>query len=227
VSARVQSLIARDASAARAAPTAAASSALATRGWEQYERGNVEGARDDLSRAATPDARPWVFYALGQSEFALQHYDRAIDAWRTVRERVPEFEEVYFDLADAHLQRGDLSDSVSILRDAARRWPEDPQVFNALGVIYARRDALDDAVGAFRRAVALAPGDALGHFNLARAWHLRYVKSRHYIPAMQRWVQNDGDRKNAIAEYTRYLEIGGPQAQSARDALRSLNEIWD
>jgi VWFA-related protein len=226
VSARVRSLIERDPSIARATPSAASTNSLAKDGWAKYEKGDVEGARDALSRAATRDARPWVFYALGQSEFALQHYDRAIAAWKTVRERVPEFEEVYFDLADAHLQRGELSDSVSVLRDAARRWPKDQQVFNALGVIYARRDALDDAVNAFKQAATLAPDDALSRFNLARAYHLRYVKSRHYIPALQRWVQNDGDRKHAMDEYTRYLEIGGPQEQSVRDALRALNEVW-
>lgn len=224
--ARVHALIERDTNTARATPSGAASNALAEDGWAKYEKGDVEGARDALDRAATRDARPWVFYALGQSEFALQHYDRAIAAWKTVRERVPQFEEVYFDLADAHLQRGELSDSVAVLRDAARRWPLDAQVFNALGVIYARRDALNEAVDAFSRAVTLAPKDPLGHFNLARAYHLKFARSRHYVPTLQRWVQSDDDRKRAIAEYNRYLEIGGPQEPSARDALRVLNEIW-
>jgi hypothetical protein len=36
------------------------------------------------------------------------------------------------------------------------------------------------------------------------------------------WVTNETDRNNAVANYTRYLEIGGPFEQSAREALARL-----
>jgi tetratricopeptide (TPR) repeat protein len=195
---------------------------LAREGWAHYAKGDVEGARTLLAQAAIEGAPPWIFYALGQSEFALQNFPRAVDAWNTVRQRVPEFSEVYFDLADAHIQMQAYGAAAAVLRVAAGRWPENAEVFNALGVVLARREALDEAVESFRKAVALAPADALGHFNLARGLDIRYTKSLRYVAAMARWIGRDSDRTEAIAEYRRYLEIGGPQESSVRESLSRL-----
>ena len=212
------------------APSAAASvrlappavTALAREGWAHYAKGDVENARTLLAQAAIEGAPPWVFYALGQSEFALQNFPRAVDAWNTVRQRVPEFKEVYFDLADAHIQMQAYGAAAAVLRIAAGRWPENAEIFNALGVVLARRDALDEAVESFRKAVSLAPSEALGHFNLARALDIRYTKSLRYVAAISRWIGRDSDRTEAIAEYRRYLEIGGPQEASVRESLSRL-----
>jgi tetratricopeptide (TPR) repeat protein len=206
--------------AVRLAPPAV--TALAREGWAHYATGDVEGARTRLAEAAIDGAPPWVFYALGQSEFALQNFQRAVTAWNRVKQSVPAFTEVYFDLADAHIQMRDYSAAAAVLRAAAERWPRNPEVFNALGVVLARREALDGAVESFRKAVALAPSEVLGHFNLARALDIRYTKSLRYVAAMTRWIGRDSDRTEAIAEYRRYLEIGGPQEGSVRESLSRL-----
>jgi hypothetical protein len=51
---------------------------------------------------------------------------------------------------------------------------------------------------------------------------MRYVRSRRYVPTTGGWVGNAGDRRDAIANYQRYLEIGGPFEQSAREGLARL-----
>jgi tetratricopeptide (TPR) repeat protein len=163
-----------------------------------------------------------VHYALGLAEFALRDFQRARDAWTNVQRRVPDFKSVYFDLADAYIQLRTHGDALVVLRDAAARWPGDAEIFNALGVVLARRDALDEAVASFRNAVALAPDDALGHFNLARALELRYARTLRYFAAAGRWVGRENDRTEAIAEYLRCLEIGGPQDAAARESLGRL-----
>ena len=192
----------------------------AERGWAAYEKGDVETAARDLGEAAkATDARPWVVYALGLSQFALRRFADAAQAWERVRREVPEFEPIYFALADAYgLQREDGT-ALKVLREAERRWPADAEVANAIGVIQIRRGALDAAIESFERATTVAPADALGYFNLARAHQMRLLKSQRYDSQMQKWIGGDEDRRRAIANFQKYLQLGGPYERQAREAL--------
>jgi tetratricopeptide (TPR) repeat protein len=225
---RVRELIERSTPAASAAPDAARASPASTndaarRGWARYERGDLEGAARELREAtARRDAPAWAYYALGQAAFGLRRFPEAIGAWRRVRDAVPEFQPVYFDLVDAHLQAADPREAIAVLRDAERRWPSDPDVHNALGVVQVGRGALDDSIASFRRAIAAAQDDALAYFNLGRALEMRYARSRRWVPTTGGWVANASDRREAIASYQKYLEFGGPFEQSAREGLARL-----
>ncbi len=206
----------------RVAPSESASAA-ASRGWSHYEKGDLEGAARELTQAiASPGAPAWAFYALGQAEFGLRRFGDAVARWEHVRSVVPEFEPVYFDLVDGYLQLDRARDAIAILRAAERRWPADADVYNALGVVQVRRGALDDAVESFAKAVKAQPESALGYFNLGRAHEMRYARSRRYVATTGGWVGSADDRRDAIASYKRYLEIGGPFEQSAREGLARL-----
>ena len=99
-------------------------SAEAERGWAAYEKGDVETAARHLGEAAkAQDARPWVVYALGLSQFALRRFPDAAQAWERVRLAVPEFEPIYFSLADAYSLQHEESTALKVLREAERRWP--------------------------------------------------------------------------------------------------------
>jgi tetratricopeptide (TPR) repeat protein len=183
----------------------------------------VESAARELSAAAAaPDARPWIHYALGLSQFALRRYREAADAFEHVRRLAPEFEPIYFSLADAYGLQHDEGAAVKALREAEHRWPVDPEVADAIGVIQVRRGALDAAIESFERAVTVGPADALGYFNLARAHQMRLQKSQHYDAHMQRWVGGDEDRRRAIANFEKYLKLGGPYERQAHEALSAL-----
>ena len=206
----------------RVAPSAAASAA-ASRGWSRYEKGDLEGAARELAEAtAIPGAPAWAVYALGQAEFGLRRFGDAVARWEQVRSIVPEFEPVYFDLVDGYLQLDRTRDAIAVLRAAERRWPADTDVYNALGVIQIRRGSLDDAVASFEKAVKAAPTVALGYFNLGRAHEMRYARSRRYLPTTGGWVGSADDRRGAVANYRKYVELGGPFEQSAREGLARL-----
>jgi len=213
---------------ARLRPTGSgeASSALnpAERGWAAYEKGDVETAARHLGEAAkASDARPWVVYALGLSQFALRRFPEAAAAWERVRREVPEFEPIYFSLADAYGLQHEEAKALRVLREAEQRWTEDAEIANAIGVIQIRRGALDAAVESFERATRIAPADALGYFNLARTHQMRLLKSQRYDPQMQKWIGGDEDRRRAIAGFQKYLALGGPYANHAQEALASLS----
>jgi VWFA-related protein len=192
-------------------------------GWAAYEKGDVAAAAIHLAEAAkAPDARPWVHYALGLAQFAQQRYKDAAVAWERVLRDVPEFEPIYFSLADAYGLQHDEGTAIKVLRAAEQRWPNDPEVLDAIGVMQIRRGALDAAIESFDRATTVAPADALGYFNLARALQMRLLKSQRYDPQLQKWVGGDTDRKRAIAAFEKYLDIGGPYQVQAREALAAL-----
>ncbi len=200
-----------------------AGDAAAKAGWDAYERGDVEAARESLSTAAASgSARPWVHYALGMSEYALREFRESATEWEAVRRAAPEFEPVYFDLVDSYLQLKDQDQAVRILRAAQERWPGDPDVFNALGVVHTSRGSLDDAVKSFQRAIAVRPTESVGYFNLAHALELRYARSRRYVQQLRSWVSNERDRADAIETYRKYLSLGGPLEQSAQEGLTRL-----
>jgi VWFA-related protein len=203
--------------------TSSALNSHAELGWAAYEKGDVETAGRELGEAAkAPDARPWVVYALGLSQFALRRYPDAAQAWERVRRDVPEFEPIYFSLADAYGLQHDEGTALKVLREAERRWPADAEVANAIGVIQIRRGALDAAIESFERATTTAPDEALGYFNLARTHQMRLLKSQRYDPQMQKWIGGDEDRRRAIAGFQKYLQLGGPYVRQAQDALSAL-----
>jgi tetratricopeptide (TPR) repeat protein len=195
----------------------------AERGWARYEKGDLEGAAEELAGAvASPDAPLWARYALGQAAFGLRRFQDAVTQWEQVRQAAPAFQPVYFDLVDGYLQVDRPRDAIAVLRDAERRWPDEPEIFNALGVVQARRKSYGDAVTSFERAVKADPANAVAYFNLGRVHEIRYAMSRRYISTSGGWVANAGERNAAIDNYKKYLELGGPFEQSAREGLARL-----
>lgn len=196
---------------------------LAKSGWEAYQRGDVDSALSAFTRAAAqPNARPWVFYALGMTQAALGRGPDALASWERVRQAVPDFEPVYMDLADTYAQLSDLTRALAVLRDAQKRWPQSADVESAIGVIHVRRGALDDGIAALMRATELAPDDPLMHLNLGRAYHLRFVRDRRYVTSQRRWVAPEADRQKGVDAFQRCIALGGPYAQQAREALNVL-----
>jgi hypothetical protein len=78
-------------------------------------------------------------------------------------------------------------------------------------------------VHSFEEAVASAPNDAVAYFNLAKAYELKYWKYRRFVSQTRQWIANGNDRNKAIDNYNRYLAIGGPLENSAREGLTRLN----
>lgn len=196
---------------------------LATEGWEAYQRGDIETAFAAFTRAATdPGVRPWVLYALGLSQAGLGRPLDAVASWERVRQAAPEFEPVYIDLADTYLQLSELTRALGVLRDAEQRWPSDPGIHNGIGVIHVRRGALDEAIAAFSAAAESAPPEPLAYLNLARAYELRYMRGRRYVSSQRRWIAPEDDRRKAMESYRRCVQLGGPYAQPAAEAIARL-----
>lgn len=211
--ARIKTLSARDSGEAGDA---------ATRGWDAYQRGDIEAAERELTSAAARSGAPWVHYALGMSQAGLGRVDQAIASWERVRAAVPDFEPVYMDLADTYAAKSDLTSALAIVREAERRWPKSAEVHSAIGVIHVRRGAIDEGIEALEKTAALTPEDALAFLNLGRAYALRFHRGRRYVTSQRRWVAQDGDRDKAMEALRRCVGLGGPYATTANAELSVL-----
>jgi tetratricopeptide (TPR) repeat protein len=198
---------------------------LAKKGWDAYQRGDVEKAAESFTTAAAqPDVRPWVLYALGLSQVALARPLDGVASWERVRTAVPDFEPVYIDLADAYVQLSDLTRALAVLRDAEKRWPKDAEIHNAIGVIHFRRGALDDAIESFARATVVEPDEALGYWPRARV-EMRFARGQRYVSSQRKWVAPEDDRRKAEESYERCVKLGGPCAgRSRRDQQVAMVE---
>jgi VWFA-related protein len=194
--------------------------AQARAGWEAYQAGDTKAALAALAPgAAHPAAPPWVHYVLGWAQFAEGNVDAARSQWLAVRAAVPEFQRVYFDLADCDLRQEKASQALDVLRGAEGRWPESADVLNAVGVVETSVGRLDDAVKTFERAITSAPADTSAHFNLARVSELRYVRGLQ-AEAAAKTPPATTDLDRAAAGYRRVVELRGPESGEAASGLR-------
>ena len=200
----------------------------ASAGWEAYQAGDVTKARDLLRDvAAQPSAPPWTNYVLGWSHLALGDGLPAAASWEKVRAAVPEFEPVYFDLADAYQREGEFNKAIAVLRDAEGRWPKDVEVYSALGVIQLARGAVNDAITTFTKGVSVDPKDANACYNLAKTYEVRYVRSerlRKVGPGSGAGATPLDDRAQAVAYYQRVVTLGGPLVEQAKEGLKRLGQ---
>ena len=129
------------------------SDAAAAAGWEAYQRGDLEGARAQLTTAAAAPGAPVGALRARGVPVPLRDWPGAISSWEQVRAASPDFEAVYFDLVlDGYLQTRDYDKATRVLRAAAAtRWPSDHgKYWSALGVVQVQRGALGDAVKCLR-----------------------------------------------------------------------------
>jgi tetratricopeptide (TPR) repeat protein len=201
------------------------SDANARAGWEAYQRGDLETARATLAPiAARPIAPSWIEYVLGQADYALGQFKDAAVAWERVRQRQPQFQPVYFDLADNYVKLNDRRKALDVLREARRRWPKDADVLNDLGVTQAAGGGLDDAIKVFGDAIAVAPKETISYFNLAKALEMRYFQKRRHLE-MLGWATGaaeERDRQSAMSTYQHYIDIGGSYGDLAREGITRL-----
>ncbi|HEX7018995.1 MAG TPA: VWA domain-containing protein [Gemmatimonadaceae bacterium] len=202
---------------------APAEASPAAKGWAAYQRGDVETAVRELTgAAASPDAHAWVHYVLGLGHLALADYPHAASSWERVRAMAPDFEPVYMNLADAYLLQKDGSSALKVLEAARARWPKDDEVYNAIGVILLRAGSAASAIDSFKQAIKVNPREGLGYFNLASAYHVFY-NARPGMTSDRQFRIAHQVRDMAIANYRKYLSIGGPYEEQAKAALKALN----
>jgi tetratricopeptide (TPR) repeat protein len=195
--------------------------AQARLGWNAYQAGDTQRATSILSAPAQhPSAPAWVHYVLGWARFAEGDIDGARGAWTRVQAMVPDFEEVYFDLADCDLRQHRPAESLAVLDKALRFRPENSDILNAIGVVETSLRQFDNAIAAFERALRTEPAGVTSRYNLARALELRYTS------ALGRGERPPAaDLERAAAEFRRVVDAHSAHADDAGDGMRRTQSL--
>jgi protein O-GlcNAc transferase len=140
------------------------------RGETYHERGDLEAALRDLTRAqalAPAAARPLealgdVSRALGRHDDAVQHYA----AYLSLDEETPR---VVYKLALSHHHAGRGARAIPLLRQTIALSPRMGEAAYLLGLALRGQDRQNEAIEALRQAVALSPGFTTAREALAVA----------------------------------------------------------
>ncbi|MGB2937585.1 MAG: tetratricopeptide repeat protein [Phycisphaerae bacterium] len=134
------------------------------------ENGELDTARHyaETARATDPDS-PEACYVLGTIEQALDHADRALEAFSEAVRLNPD--RPAYVLAEAELlaDQGRIEQAAERLSDAAGRMPGQAQVHAALADILCLLDRYEEAAGSYRIALRLDPRQKSVKEHLATA----------------------------------------------------------
>ncbi|PXF57249.1 MAG: hypothetical protein C4B58_10565 [Deltaproteobacteria bacterium] len=129
------------------------------------------------------------------------------DIWNRLASLHPDWGEIHFRMGNCLFRSGKLQQAERSYRIALKYLTEDPRVYNNLGEILRREKRFKSARKAFRQALAINPGYAPAHFNLA--------------------VLYDRDIKQpelAIYHYRQYLKLK-PQATDVLQVRQWLQKL--
>ncbi len=159
-----------------------------------YERGQqVQSAVEAFSKSIARNKRNADAQEhLGLNLMVENRFPEASSAFRFATELEPRRPRLWAELGDAEQQGGDLDGAIRDFQKALSQDPNLPSVWTRLGIAYKDLDCKGcrtRAVDALKRATHVDPADSVAHHELGYMY------------------KDDGRRKEAIAEFRRYLEL--------------------
>jgi len=178
-----------------------------------YERGQqVRDAIESFTRAIDKGNRSAdANEHLGLNLMIENRFQEAVKAFRKAAEVDPKRARLWAEVGDAQQQAGELEGAIRDFQRALSQDPSLPSVWTKLGIAYKDKDCKGcrtKAVDALQRAIRVDPGDALAHHELGYMF------------------KDDGRRREAIAEFRRYLDLrpDAGDAASVQDDIYYLQE---
>jgi len=178
-----------------------------------YERGQqVRDAIESFSRSIEKGNRSGDAQEhLGLNLMIENRFQEAVKALRKASEIEPKRARLWAEVGDAEQQAGDLDGAIRDFQKALSMDPNLPSVWTKLGIAYKDKDCKGcrtKALDALQRATRVDPGDAIAHHELGYMF------------------KDDGRRRDAIAEFRRYLELrpDAGDSSSVRDDIYYLQE---
>lgn len=153
----------------------------------------VQNAVESFTRAIEKDPQNASAYEhLGLNLTVENRFGEAVSAFRKATAIAPHRARLWAELGDAEQQTGDVDGAIRDLQKALAQDQGLVGVWTKLGIAYKDKDCKGcrtKALDALRRAAQVDPADATAHHELGYMF------------------KDDGRRKEAIAEFRRYLEL--------------------
>jgi len=116
------------------------------------------------------DKCPNCFFALGESLFSREQYDRALFCWNRVIELEPTYLGANEHMARAHRAKGDLPAAHEALVREVRNDPGNTDLLFELAEVTLQTGQIANAAAKFAQIIELDPEHAESHFALGRIW---------------------------------------------------------
>ena len=210
--------------------------------------GNPQRAKEELELGlGTRPNVPHLLSLLGEANRQLGNPELSAEQNKRALEADPSFFVAHYYLGLAYLDLRKQEEGIRELETAAKSEAPIPDIYLSLGSIYVQRGDLDGALELFKKAVVAAPARPEAHLRLGQAYRLKKMAG----PALQELAlafpdrtqflntayyqqleadtlfergmvyQSTGDRRRAIAEYLKVLEVD----PSRGNAHRQLAEV--
>lgn len=159
-----------------------------------YEQGQqVQDAIESFQKSIDKDSKSAdTWEHLGQNLTVENRFNEAVNAFKKAADLDPKRARVWAEVGDSEQQSGDLDGAIRDFQKALAQDSSLPNVWSKLGIAYKDKDCKgckSKAMDALRRGAQLDPADAVAHHELGYMY------------------KDDGRRKEAIAEFKRYLDL--------------------
>lgn len=108
------------------------------------------------------------------------------------------------------IRAGQYASAEGFAREAAAMQPDDPEVFGILGIALSRAHRSPEALEAFQKAIAMAPHDAKGYYNLAAHYYSIGAKEEALAEARKALDQDPSHRPSH--ELIERMQTDSPEA---------------
>ncbi len=170
------------------------------------EAGNYRLAEERLHEAVTlKQDDPNVHYAMGKVNLKVEHFDRAIENFKTAQRLSKQPQHYILDfLARAYTGAGQLQEAIRVYEQMPPSIHNRPYILRNMGSVYAKLDLLDKAEHTFREAVKKEHRNHNGHYELGLVYQRR-----------GKWLEAVQELKTAIALRQKYYSRPFPNAEQA------------
>ncbi|MHC4940988.1 MAG: tetratricopeptide repeat protein [Planctomycetota bacterium] len=173
-----------------------------------------------------------------------EHRKNAVEYCEKCLKLDPDSLEGRINLAEAYLYFNRYGKAAEVLKAASEMAPRDPRIWNNLGYTYHAVGQLADAIDCYEHALIYAPDDVRIRVALSDC-ERRRGQTEEAVRQLERARGEAGGDKEmlatiafklaaihefegrypqAVEEYERYIELGGPQAAKARSRVRYIYE---
>jgi tetratricopeptide (TPR) repeat protein len=151
--------------------------------------------------------RAEIWSELGTIQLSQNEAQKALESYQQAANRKPDLPGIYFRIGRTYRTLGDTANAQLAYMEAIRHNPNDAESHNNLaGILQEQHPA--EAIELLERAVALAPGNALFHANLA-AMH---------------FTAGSAKRGRAELEIAEQLDPSNPRVQQVRSLAKSAKK---
>ncbi|MBN2037262.1 MAG: tetratricopeptide repeat protein [Chitinispirillaceae bacterium] len=154
----------------------------------------------------------------GQELVRRGGFSQAVNAFRKVLAREPDFFEAQFNLAFTYLQWGRYSEAVTEFKKAARMQPNNSEVWSNMAIAYDNLNRPNDATDALYQAVKCDPSNITARMNLA-AMYANANRNKQAIDQYKEVIRMDGTKGEAYLNLSKSL-IAVNKVQEAKQYLK-------